>query len=80
MAMNESSSEVDGSKYTHEEEDNMVVISVESMEKDGEENVFEVSSTPKSGDPRAPIFVEEDEEIYQEKSDVSDVMTEYSVR
>ncbi len=77
MALNESSSDVEESyEEEDEDDDNVVVISVESMEKDGEENIFEVSSTPKSGDPRAPIFVEED----HDEDEVSDVMTEYSVR
>jgi Sjogren's syndrome/scleroderma autoantigen 1 (Autoantigen p27) len=97
-----------GSKFTTD--DSMpVVISVESHERDGEDNVVEVLPSPREGNVEKPIFVgdmedewvpvsEEEPErssrlktsfddttvqdpsVIQSKTDVNDVMEEYSVR
>ncbi|KAL3907955.1 MAG: hypothetical protein SGILL_008666 [Bacillariaceae sp.] len=53
----ESGSSVGDSKYSEDVSD--VLISVESKEKDGEDNEVEVVSSPRAGDPAKPIFVDD---------------------
>lgn len=97
------------SKYTTEAS-GPVVISVQSQEVDGEDNVVEIVPSPREGNVEKPIFVgdvevEEDDwvplnddvpvdkskssfddttvqapSVIQSKTDVNDVMQEYSVR
>jgi hypothetical protein len=82
-----------GSGYTEMEEGNEknpVVISVESSDHYGEENVVEVLPSPKSGDELKPIVIEdadvsfshsaESASIINEKTDINNVMEEYSIR
>jgi hypothetical protein len=86
-----------------------VVISVESQEADGEDNIVEVLPSPREGNVEKPIYVEEEYEemvvvseedpegnsqlktsvddatiqnpsVIRSKTDVNDVMEEYSVR
>ncbi|KAG7337904.1 hypothetical protein IV203_022434 [Nitzschia inconspicua] len=88
-----------------------VVISVESQETDGEENIVEISPSPREGRVEKPIFVRDSDEeqdwipmsdgepavkagsktsfddttiqnqpTIQSKTDINDVMQEYSVR
>lgn len=116
LALNSSSSEGSdtdaASKYT--EVSGLVVISVESRERDGEDNVVEVIPSPKEGNASKPIFIGDnyeaedewapmssDEErnveketpkasfddttvqetsVIQSKTDVDQIMQEYSVR